>query len=200
MRSGKPISRSVKSAGKRDAIIRTAIEIINAKSYAQATMTEIAKSLGLRDASLYYYFHDKQALVYACHVRSLERFEQLLREVEQSNRDGLGKLRHFIERMLDDSVENGPQLYFGDHSYLDARERKAIDAWAARLTERLECFFCQGIKDGSIVSCEPALVVQLLLGMLIWLAKWVPRDMTVDRLMDAIRAVSLHGLESRVKP
>ncbi len=178
-------------------IIRTAIEIINAKSYAQATMTEIASSLGLRDASLYYYFHDKQALVHACHMRSLERFEQLLYEVEQSDRDGLGKLRHFIQRMLQDSAENGSQLYFGDHSYLDAPERKAIDAWAARLTERLERFLVHGIRDGSVVSCEPGLVVQLLLGMLIWLAKWVPEDMTVDRLMEAIGAVSFHGLERR---
>jgi hypothetical protein len=52
-----------------------AIEIINVKGYALATMTEIAAALDLRDAALYYYFPNKQALVFACHQRSLERFE-----------------------------------------------------------------------------------------------------------------------------
>jgi hypothetical protein len=49
----KPISQSRKSAQKREAIVRAAIEIINAKSYALATMSEIAAALDLRDATLY---------------------------------------------------------------------------------------------------------------------------------------------------
>ena len=42
-------------------------------------------------------------------------------------------------------------------------------------------------------------VVQLLLGMLIWLAKWVPTiaDVTPERLMAAMGVVSLQGLEPR---
>ena len=57
----------------------------------------------------------------------------------------------------------------------------------------------EGIADGSIVPCESRLVVQLLLGMLIWLAKWVPtiEDVTPERLMAAMGVVSLHGLEPR---
>ena len=63
----------------------------------------------------------------------------------------------------------------------------------------LEQFLKEGMADGSVVQSESALVVQLLLGMLIWLAKWAPaiKDLTVDRLMVAIGAFSLHGLESR---
>jgi AcrR family transcriptional regulator len=193
----KTVSRSPKSARKRDAIIRAAIEIINEKSFALATMTDIAGSLGMRDAALYYYFSDKQTLVFACHIRSLERFEALLDGVAQSSGTGLAKLRRFIKRMLADSAKNGPQLYFGDHSYLDTAKRQAIDTWAKRLTSGLEQFIIDGIEDGSVVSCETAMVVQLLLGTLIWLAKWVPADMTVDRLMTAILAFSFHGLESR---
>lgn len=195
----KPLSRSRKSADKREAIIAAAIEVINAKSFALATMTEIAASLDLRDATLYYYFPNKQALVYACHVRSLERFEQTLAEIEATDGTGAAKLEQFIYGMLTESERNGPQIYFGDYSYLDAAQRDSIADWAARLTVRLERFLVDGIADGSVVACETALVVQLLIGMLIWLAKWVPsvERMTPRRLMDAIGAFSLHGLESR---
>jgi AcrR family transcriptional regulator len=81
----KPLSHSPKSAKKRDSILQAATEIINVKGYALATMTEIAAALDLRDAALYYYFPNKQALVFACHQSSLERFERVL---SQTNEDG----------------------------------------------------------------------------------------------------------------
>ena len=197
----KPFARSRKSVAKRDAILRAAIEIINAKSFALATMTEIAASLDLRDASLYYYFSSKQALVYACHVRSLERFEALLDASNAAGGTGGTKLKRFLHNMIDDSDRNGPQLYFGDHSYLEVHQRDEIEAWAARLTSMLEQFIKDGVEDGSVNRCETHLVVQLLLGMLIWLAKWVPAvdGLTVDRLMAAISAFSLEGLDTGVE-
>lgn len=195
----KPVARGRKSAGKRDAIMRAAIEVINERSYAQATMTDIAASLDLRDATLYYYFPSKQALAYACHVRSMELFERLAQEADRSGGDGLAKLTRFIRMMLEDAARHGPQLYFGDYSYLADDNRKEIEDRASRLTETLEQFLVDGIAEGSVVSCEPHVVIQLVLGMLIWLAKWVPSidGMTVDRLMSAIGVASLDGLAVR---
>lgn len=195
----RPTSQSRKSAGKREAIMRAATGIINAKTYALATMTEIAAALGLRDGTLYYYFPSKQALVYACHVRSMDRFEGFLLTADQDGALGADKLEHFLRNLLDDDRRHGPLLYFGDYFHLEAKQRRAIAARAVKLTAMLEQFLKVGIADGSIVPCETRLVVQLLLGMLIWLAKWTGtvEGLTVERLMAAIGAFSLHGLESR---
>lgn len=194
----KPRSNSQKSAAKRNAIIQAAIEIINAKSYPLATMTEIGAALDLRDATLYYYFPSKAALAYACHLRSLERFEGLVHEARRTGSTGADKLRRLVHGLLTDSAKNGSQLYYGDHSYLETAQRAHILEWAGRLTGLTEQFMKDGIDDGSLVPCETKLVVQLLLGMLIWLARWVPQveGMTVDRLMNAIGAFSLDGLET----
>ena len=193
----KRVSQSRKSVGMRNTIVRVAIEIINAKSYALATMTGIAAALDLKDAALYHYFPNKQALAYACHRHSLERFESLLHATDEAGGTGEEKLRHFIRGMLVDSAQNGPQLYFGDYSYLDAAQRRAISMWAAKLRNLIIKFLKEGMADGSVVQCEPELVVQLMLGMLIWLAKWVPAvdGLTVDRLMSAIDASMFRGLD-----
>ena len=200
VKTRKPVSQSRKSAQKRQAIVQAAIEIINSKSYALATMSDIAAALDLRDATLYHYFPDKRALAYACHRRSLERFEHLLHSVDKAGGIGGDKLRFFIRGMLVDSVQHGSLLYFGDYSYLDAAQRKAITLWAERLRAVLVKFLNEGMEDGSVVQCEPELVVHLLLGMLIWLAKWAPsiEGLTVDRLMSAIDACSFRGLDRRV--
>ncbi len=177
--------------------MRAAVKVINERSYALATMSEIAARLDLRDATLYYYFPSKQALALACHVRSLELFERLLVEADRAEDvTGLAKLTQFIRRMLEDADRHGPQLYFGDYSYLDADDRQRVAEWLGRLTLVLERFILDGMADGSIVPCEPQIVVQLLLGMLIWLGKWVPsiEGMTVDRLMTAIGVANLNGL------
>jgi AcrR family transcriptional regulator len=195
----KPLSQSRKSAQKREAIMRAAIEIINAKSYALATMTDIAAALDLRDATLYHYFPDKQSLAYACHRRTLLRLEHLLDATDRAGGMGEEKLRHFIRGMLVDSQQHGSLLYFGDYSYLEAAQRIEISKWADRLKGGLVKFMDEGMNDGSVVQCEPAIVVNLLLGMLIWMAKWAPafEGLTVDRLMNAIDAFSFRGLDDR---
>lgn len=159
-------------------------------------MTEIAASLDLCDAALYYYFDSKQALAYACHIRSLERFEHLLVSDDAAGGTGFEKLERFLRNVLEDAELNGPDLYFGDYSYLNAEQREDVAARAGHLIATLEGFIEQGIGDGSVNPCESRVVVQLILGMLIWLAKWVPgvQGLTVERLMDAIEVTALAGL------
>ena len=69
------------------------------------------------------------------------------------------------------------------------------------MTVTLERFVQEGMKDGSIVNCDPQLVVQLLLGMLIWLARWTSdiNGLTPDKLMDAIETFSFRGLARSCK-
>ena len=52
------------------------------------------------------------------------------------------------------------------------------------------------MADGSLAPCEPELVVQLILGMLIWLTKWAPGTpgLTNERLLGAIESMALNGL------
>jgi AcrR family transcriptional regulator len=196
MDDARPMAQSQKSVKKREAILHEAIKIINAKGFAAATMTDIAAALDLRDAALYYYFPNKQTLAYAGHQRSLERFEVILGVVEAGGGTGLCKLRRFLRALLDDAVTNGPQLYFGDNSYLAEDQRKSIEEWTARLSGRLERFLEEGMVDGSVTACEPPLVVQLLVGMLIWLTKWTPTTpgLTNERLLEAIETTALQGL------
>ena len=196
-KAGKAISKSRKSDKRRAEIIRAAIEIINAKSFAQATMVSIAAAVDLRDATLYHYFHDKRTLAYACHRSSLERAQRLLEASDKAGGSGAEKLRCFIRSMLQDSRDQGALLYLGDYSYLDSTQRRAIKQWLDRLKVILVRFLREGMADRSIVACEPELVVELLLGMLIWLGKWVPsiQGLTLERLMSAIEVFGFEGLD-----
>lgn len=195
----KPQAISAKSAQKRERVIRAATQLINKKGFALTTMTEIAAALDLRDATLYYYFPSKQALGYACHVASLERIERILLRAHDAEDAGAVRLRHFIQQLLLDGEQHGSHLYFGDYSYLSEGQRTQIEAWSARLETMIEQFLIEGVRDGSIISCDTKLVANLLIGMLISLARWTWRvkDITIEHLMEAIDAASLSGLDPR---
>ena len=193
------VSKSRKSAKKRDEIMAAATEIINNKTYALATMSEIAAALDLRDATLYYYFPSKQALAFACHCKAMDRFEAFLHLADNDGKNGAEKIERFFWHLLDDSNRHGPLLYFGDYFHLELFHQEQIQIRSRHLTKALERFIKEGIKDGSIAPCETKLVVNLMLGMLIWLAKWTGtiEGLTVERLMSAITAFALQGLDNR---
>ena len=181
--------RTRKSQKKRDEIMAAAIRVMNARTYALATMTEIAAELDLRDATLYYYFPNKQALFYACHLQSVARFQTMLDQAQDEGTNGAGKLDRFFVHLVKDSDQFGSLLYFGDYFHLDPEQREHVATLISGLTENLERFLKEGIHDGSIAPCDTRLIVQLISGMLIWLAKWVPttKGMTADRLLKALQ-------------
>lgn len=197
--SNRLVSKSRKSAKKRDEIMVAATKIINNRTYALATMSEIASSLNLRDATLYYYFPSKQELAYACHCKAMDRFEAFLKLADADGKNGAHKIERFFWHLLDDSNRHGPLLYFGDYFHLELYRQEQIQTRSRQLTKSLEHFLKEGIEDGSIAPCETKLVVNLMLGMLIWLAKWTGtvEGLTVDRLMSAITTFALQGLDIR---
>ena len=188
-----------KSQAKRDAIMAAATSVLNARTYGLATMNEIAAELQLRDGTLYYYFPSKQALFFACHLRSIARIDQLLATSEAEGGTGAVKIKRSFFPFVDNPMRNGPLLYFGDYFHLEAGQRSVVSREVEKLASKLERFLKLGVADGSIVECETRLVVRLLMGMLIWLPKWTPTidDLTPETLLSAMGLFSLHGLKAR---
>lgn len=195
----KAVSKSRKSAKKRDEIMAAATKIINNKTYALATMSEIAASLDLRDGTLYYYFPSKQALAFACHSNAMDRFESFMHLADGDGKNGAEKIERFFWHLFDDSNRNGPLIYFGEYIHLELFHQKQVLIRSSQLTTKLERFIKVGIEDGSIAPCDTKLVVNLILGMLIWLPKWTGtiEGLTVARLMSAITALTFQGMANR---
>ena len=53
---------------KEEEIILSAVKIVNEKGYQGATMEEIAAELLMTKGSLYYYFKNKEDLIFQCHA------------------------------------------------------------------------------------------------------------------------------------
>ncbi len=81
-------SRSMQREMKREALLRAAVSAFNRRGFAQTSLEEIAQSLGVTKAALYYYFPTKSALVAACFERAMRVANDSLTAAKRDGSNG----------------------------------------------------------------------------------------------------------------
>src|SRR6187431_3214390 len=81
------------NASTRVEILKSAAKAFRKLGYHGATVEEIASALHMKKGNLYYYFRNKEEILFACHQYSLDRLLNLLEEVQLSGARPPDKLR-----------------------------------------------------------------------------------------------------------
>src|SRR5689334_18930281 len=93
-------------AATRIDILKSAAKAFRKLGYHGATVEQIAAALHMKKGNLYYYFKNKEDILFACHQYSLDRLTQLLDEIERSGASADEKLRRllvaFVHTILDE--------------------------------------------------------------------------------------------------
>src|SRR5437667_688 len=93
-------------ASTRVDILKSAAKAFRRLGYHGATVEQIAAALHMKKGNLYYYFKNKEEILFACHQYSLDQLMRLLDEVERSGIAADEKLRRlivaFVHTILDD--------------------------------------------------------------------------------------------------
>src|SRR6059058_4709564 len=69
-------------ASTRVEILKSAAAAFRRLGYHGATVEEIAAALQMKKGNLYYYFKNKEEILFACHQYSLDRLMQILAEIQ----------------------------------------------------------------------------------------------------------------------
>src|SRR2546426_5074287 len=84
------------TAATRIDILKSAAKAFRRLGYHGATVENIASALHMKKGNLYYYFKNKEEILFACHQYSLDRLLQMLDDVESSGLSPAQKLRALI--------------------------------------------------------------------------------------------------------
>src|SRR6266478_5521591 len=94
------------NATTRVDILKSAAKAFRRLGYHGATVEAIAAALHMKKGNLYYYFKNKEEILFACHQYSLDRLLQLMDEVEANASAPAEKLRTlivaFVHTILDE--------------------------------------------------------------------------------------------------
>lgn len=85
---------------KKQAVIAEASRAFGRHGYKNVSLDEIAKTLNVTKPALYYYFKNKQELVYECHELAMHLGDRVLQDAIASENTGFGRISVFIKNYI----------------------------------------------------------------------------------------------------
>ena len=165
------------SAATRVDILKSAAAAFRRQGYHGATVEQIATALRMKKGNLYYYFRNKEEILFACHHYSLERLLAILDEVERSQLPPAAKMRELIVRCVHTILDelHGTALFL-DLEALSPAHLKAIIIERDRFDNGVRRLLRDGIDRGAFACPDAKLVSFALLGAVNWIPRWYSPD------------------------
>jgi AcrR family transcriptional regulator len=169
--------RALKVEKKKLEILQSAAEAFRRNGYSATTIDDIAKKLLMTKGSLYYYFKNKEEILYFCQDYSLDRLLELLKDVKALEAPADEKLRRLIvshvSLILD---ELKAAAMHADFQMLSPSLLKKVIRKRDRFERGVRQMIQDGIDEKVFTACDPKLVTFALLGAINWAVKWFSPD------------------------
>ncbi len=173
------------------------------KGYAGASTRDFAERLGIRQASLYYYFSSKEAALAAICELGVKDFIEALRAVIAAPIETAAKLRAAIGIHLS-PLRSRPgadyvRVFVRHRHELPDGPRRAIAALARSYQGMIEELFSEGVAKGDLrADLDPKLATLALLGLCnsVITNRTLPRSSTIDSLIEEYAKIVIHGVTS----
>ena len=159
--------------GKREAILRTAVQLFLDRGYARTALNDIADQLKITKPALYHYFRNKDEILLECYRWGCLLIRESLDEIAAHGGTGLEKVAGFIRSYLDViTVDFGRAVIRLDDGELSSEARAEVRSYKREIDRRLRSFIQQGIDDGSILPLDAKLASFAIAGALNWICTW----------------------------
>ena len=161
------------NASTRIDILKSAAKAFRKLGYHGATVEQIAAALHMKKGNLYYYFKNKEEILFACHNYSLDRLNQILDDIQRSELRADEKLHRlivaFVHTILDEL--HGTALFL-DLEALSPAHLKAVIVRRDQFDRGVRRVLEEGMNEGSFGRGDPKLLAFALFGAVNWIPRW----------------------------
>jgi AcrR family transcriptional regulator len=158
---------------KRIEILRAAAAIFRRRGYHGASVDQIASALNMAPGNLYYYFRNKEEILYACHDYSLGLILKEIKEVEQSglppDREMHRLIVAFVHLFID--VLHGTAWTL-EVEALSPPPLKKVIAKRDRIDKGFRKIITDGVRSGIFARRDPKLASFVIFGAINWIPRW----------------------------
>ncbi|NWO13999.1 TetR/AcrR family transcriptional regulator [Virgibacillus sp.] len=170
--------REKKVAEKKEEIIRMAIRVLSEKGYNGITMEEIAAKLLMTKGTVYYYFKDKQELLYQSQIMLLERSLWKVQQIQQKQIPIDKKFNQSIISHIEYILEerSGFELMLKPEQIFNTKQLDVIFKLRDTYAEIFDQMITEGIDEGTFDVTDVKVVRNIILGSMNWVTQWYAED------------------------
>lgn len=192
-----PVARRRTSRRRAPEIIDAAAHVFAERGFHGASTQDIADVLGIRQASLYYYFASKEAALELVCLKGVEGFFEAARTIAA----GRGKPSERLIRLIDSHLSpladrsDFVRVFLNERQHLPGTSRRRIGKWSRGLEKIFEDVIKDGVRLGEFRSdLDTRLATLAILGMSNAVASWLPKeDVPIARIGPEFARLVLDG-------
>ena len=157
--------------------MRSAGAVMRERKASTLRMQQVAERLGLVKGNIYYYFKDRQDLLYHCHMRCAEMSLQAMDEILALESSPAQRLRQLLIRHIEVSLgsDYGGVLRV-DMDEMKPAQRRRYVAQRDRFETGIRRLIEEGIARGEFREGAAQLSGFAILGSINWMHKWYRVD------------------------
>ncbi len=180
------------------AAIRAAAGVFSEKGFHGASTGDIAKRLGIKQGSLYYYFDSKEEALEEVCLYGLQQYVENMDAIAASDDPFEARLFAVVSNHLGRYREKSEALkvHNDERLYLPPERRRRLKALGSRYRQQLEQIIDDGIAAGAVRdSIDSHFMAQSVIGMCNGLGEIIVRDPDADvfELARKCTDLLLHG-------
>jgi TetR/AcrR family transcriptional regulator len=192
-----------KTRRRRVEILQSAATAFRRRGYHGASMGEIAQALRMTKGSLYYYFKNKEEILFFCHDYSLDILLEVLERVETAGGPPPQKLRRLIESFVHHILDDlrGTALTL-DFQALSAPLLRRVIAKRDRFDRGIRRLLQEGMDAGAFAPGDPKLLTFAILGAVNWIPRWFDPTgpATSEKIGRVFADYLVAGLQKQTRP
>ncbi len=197
----------VRRQRKAPQIIEAAAKVFAQRGFHGTKTQDIGDLLGIRQASLYYYFRSKEAALELVCARGVEGYHESAESVLKGGGTSIDRLASLIRSHLEPNADRADfvHVFLNERQHLPARSRHRIGKTSRKIEKIFEKVIRQGVDAGEMrPDIEPRITSLAVLGMANSVSAWfqkegVPLDKIVKQMTDlVVVGLASHHTTSRL--
>jgi AcrR family transcriptional regulator len=188
---------------KRDAVLRMAAQSFNEKGFHATSLDDVAARLNVTKPTLYYYFKNKEEILFECVRIGLQMIDEAAENVARRGGTGVEQLfvvmRKYAEIV---TMDFGMCLIRVGEDPLQPAARRKLRQLKARIDRRFRSLIEQGIAEGDLAPCDAKIAAFTVAGALSWIARWYRPDgpLSPNDVAEQCISILVEGLVRRAEP
>ena len=184
-------------------IIEAAARVFAQRGFHGATTQDIADVLGIRQASLYYYFPSKERALELVCLQGVAGYFEVGKAIASGPGAAADKLARLVKSHLAPIADRSDfvRVFLNERQHLPSESRRRVGKWSRGLERVFEDVLKEGVRRGEFRSdLDTRLAVLAILGMANAVASWYrSEEAAIDRVSAEFVRLIADGVAKRPK-